>query len=262
MERANGSPAWPHDAALLDALGSAVIATDLEGRIFYWNSAAERLYGHSPGAMLGADVSELLITAADRDAGSEIMAAVLAGRRWTGEVSVRCADGSTRPVLITDSPLFRDGEVVGIIGVAEDLTEPRRARRDADLLATRLTGLARVTAELAAAGNVEEVTDIVVAQAADAVGADVASLVLLEGEMLRMIGVRGVAPDVETRWSQFPADSDVPIAVAATTGRAVVVIGDAEMQRQFPEMAERLEERSVIALPLAVEDRRLGAIGL
>src|SRR3954464_4335483 len=125
MERANGSPAWPHDAALLAALGSAVIATDLEGRIFYWNAAAERLYGHSPSAMLGADVSELLVMADDRETSADIMASVLAGQPWTGEFSVRCADGSTRPVRITDSPLFRDGEVVGILGVAEDMTDGR-----------------------------------------------------------------------------------------------------------------------------------------
>jgi PAS domain S-box-containing protein len=34
-------------AVLLDSLGQAVIATDLEGSIIYWNRAAEDLYGWS-----------------------------------------------------------------------------------------------------------------------------------------------------------------------------------------------------------------------
>jgi PAS domain S-box-containing protein len=254
--------AWPADVALLDAISAAVIATDLDGRIFYWNAAAERLYGYAPGDLLGAHAGELLVSPDDRDYGAEIMASVLAGTPWTGEFRVRTAVGGTIPVRITDSPLIRDGEVVGVIGVAEDLSAGTYARRDADLLATRLSRLARVTAELSAAETVEQVTDIVVAQAADAAEADVASLCLFDGDWLRMIGVRGVKAGVEDRWSRFPADSPVPVAVAAVEGRRIVLVGRAEMET-YPAMAAELDrEQSFVALPLAVDDRRLGAIGL
>lgn len=129
--------AWPPDTSLLDAVGSAVIATDLDGRIFYWNPAAERLYGYSPSSMLGANVGELLILPDDQSLAAEIMATVVAGGSWSGEFNVRCADAATRRVRITNSPLLRDGEVVGVIGVAEDHTERWRARGDADLRPAR-----------------------------------------------------------------------------------------------------------------------------
>ncbi len=32
-------------ARLLDVVGHAVIVTDLQGKIIYWNRAAEKLYG-------------------------------------------------------------------------------------------------------------------------------------------------------------------------------------------------------------------------
>ena len=32
-------------ARLLDAVGQAVIATDPQGKVVYWNRAAQRLYG-------------------------------------------------------------------------------------------------------------------------------------------------------------------------------------------------------------------------
>lgn len=254
---------WPPDADLLEAITSAVIATDLAGTILYWNSAAERLYGYSSETMAGADVSKLLVSPEDQDFGAEIMATVRAGGTWTGEFQVRCADGSLQPVRITDSPIFRDGDIVGIIGVADDISEARAARSDADLLATRMSRLARVTAELGAAENVEQVTDIVVAQAADAVNADIASLVLLEGDQLRMIGVRGLPAEVKDRWTTFAAGSRLPIATAATTGERVVVRGGAAMRERFPDLPIEVdEEECVIALPLAVSGRRLGAIGL
>jgi PAS domain S-box-containing protein len=252
---------WPTDAPLLDAIASAVIATDLEGRIFYWNAAAERLYGYGREQMLGANVAELLISPDDRELGAEIMARVLAGEQWSGEFQVRCAEGS-RAVRITDSPLVNDGVVVGVIGVAEDLTEGRVARRDADLLATRLTRLARVTAELSGAETVEQVTDIVVAQAADAVGAVIASMALLEGDTLRLIGVRGVDQGVRDRWSEFPADTQVPLAAAATSGRRILLTGRDQILSAYPAVELPSGERSSLSLPLHVEGRRLGAIGL
>jgi serine phosphatase RsbU (regulator of sigma subunit) len=111
--------------------------------------------------------------------------------------------------------------------------------------------------------TVEEVTNIVVAQAADAVGAGIASLVVLEGDTLRLIGIRGVTADVQDRWSVFPADSQVPLAAAATSGRRIVLTGRDAVLSAYPEMEiPPDEERSVIALPLAVEGRRLGAFGL
>ena len=32
-------------ARLLDAVGQSVVATDLEGKVTYWNGAAQELYG-------------------------------------------------------------------------------------------------------------------------------------------------------------------------------------------------------------------------
>ena len=46
-------------AHLLDAVEQAVIATDLEGTIIYWNSFAERLYGWSAAEALNANIMDI-----------------------------------------------------------------------------------------------------------------------------------------------------------------------------------------------------------
>jgi PAS domain S-box-containing protein len=109
------------DAALLDAIAAAVVATDTAGRIFYFNRAAEQLYGYSRQQMLGANVMELLVEPVDQISAEEIMASVLSGRRWSGQFRVRGSGGAAIVVRITDTPIIEHGRVVGVIGVAEDI---------------------------------------------------------------------------------------------------------------------------------------------
>jgi hypothetical protein len=62
--------------------------------------------------------------------GLEIMSLLREGKSWSGEFPVRRRDGTEIPVLVTDSPIRDgDGHLVGIIGVAVDLTERKQAER-------------------------------------------------------------------------------------------------------------------------------------
>jgi PAS domain S-box-containing protein len=114
-------PAWVPDAGLLDAIAAAVVATDRAGRIFYFNRAAEQLYGYSRQQMLGANVMELLVEPVDLISAEEIMSSVLSGHRWSGQFRVRRSGGAVIVVRITDTPISEHGRVVGVIGVAEDI---------------------------------------------------------------------------------------------------------------------------------------------
>ena len=58
-------PGWVQDAALLDAIAAAVVATDTTGKIFYFNRAGERLYGYAAEDMLGANVMQLFVEPVD-----------------------------------------------------------------------------------------------------------------------------------------------------------------------------------------------------
>lgn len=165
--------------------------------MLYANPAAEQLYGHRRAVLVGANVLDLLVGPVDRQWAEQIMAQVAAGQPWTGEFGVPHADGSTRTVRIIDSPVWRDGAVVAVVGVAEDITQSQAVQADADRLGARLAQLARVTAVLAAARDVQTVTDAVVTHAAAALGASVASLSLLTGsDTLTLVGIRGTPPAV------------------------------------------------------------------
>jgi PAS domain S-box-containing protein len=130
------------DSALLDAITAAVVATDTAGTIFYFNAAAEQLYGYPREAMLGANVMELLVEPVDELPAELIMATVLAGQTWSGQFRVRGHGGRTLVVRITDTPITERDRVVGVIGVAEPLSDElldgSPADADSDSMALRL----------------------------------------------------------------------------------------------------------------------------
>jgi two-component system cell cycle sensor histidine kinase/response regulator CckA len=124
---------------LLDAVGQAVIATDVAGRIVYWNRAAETLYGWTAAEMIGQS-SRVLVPPDMADYADVILARILAGEDWSGEFLVRRKDGSTFTAYVTDAVLRdRAGTIIGIVGLFTDVTAAKRVeerlRRSEALLA-------------------------------------------------------------------------------------------------------------------------------
>jgi PAS domain S-box-containing protein len=111
-------------AMLLDAVGQSVIATDLEGKVLYWNRAAEEIYGWSSEEALGRRLRDLTVSEESLEKAEEVGSELRAGRAWSGETLLRRKDGSYVPVLGTATPLFdHRRNLVGMIGVSTDISE-------------------------------------------------------------------------------------------------------------------------------------------
>jgi len=114
-------------ARLLDAVGQAVIAADPQGKVIYWNRAAQELYGWSAEEAIGRPIMEVTPSEDLMEQAEEIMNELMAGRSWTGELVVRRKDGTTFPALVTDTPAHdEEGNLVATIGVYTDITEHKR----------------------------------------------------------------------------------------------------------------------------------------
>ena len=140
-------------AGLLDAVGQAVIATDLQGRITYWNHQAEDLYGFSAEEMRGRSIMEITPSEEELERADEIMSELRAGKSWSGEFLVRRKDGTSFPSMVTDTPVHDEGgELIGIIGVSTDITERKQAeeeieRRDRQQAAVAELGLTALASD-------------------------------------------------------------------------------------------------------------------
>jgi serine phosphatase RsbU (regulator of sigma subunit) len=141
------------------------------------------------------------------------------------------------------------------------------ASREAEIAtARRLAALAGVALDLAAADSVDDLTRIVTVSGLGALGAHGAAIGVREdGEVLRLVLTEGLGEDAQGRYAEVPLDSPLPAAVAARTGRPVVLPDRAASLVFAPEMAEALISTGAeawVAFPLQVGSRNLGSLSV
>ncbi|MEO6638221.1 MAG: PAS domain S-box protein, partial [Ginsengibacter sp.] len=132
-------------ANLLNTIGQAAIATDLNGVVSYWNKAAETIYGWTTEEVTGKNIMLLTPSNANKEQAIAVMDDLKNGRSWAGEFKVQRKNGSEFPALVTNSPIYDEHDkLCGIIGISSDITEKKK-----------LEDLLDKTNQLARIGNYE-----------------------------------------------------------------------------------------------------------
>ncbi|MEG6510846.1 PAS domain S-box protein [Desulforamulus ruminis] len=112
----------------LEAADNAVVISDREGIIQWFNPSFLRLTGYSAGEALGQKTSLLKSGKQDRFFYQELWKKILAGKVWHGEIVNRhkSSDHYTEEMTITP---VRDerGEIVNFIAIKQDVTERKKA---------------------------------------------------------------------------------------------------------------------------------------
>jgi len=112
-----------------DLIQQAIIVTDLEGTIIYWNSYASTLYGWTHEEVMGKNVMHLIPTDLSITEGMAIMEQLKQGQSWSGKYRVKHKNGQSFLAHVHDSPFYnQQGQIAGIIGVSRDLTEELKAK--------------------------------------------------------------------------------------------------------------------------------------
>jgi PAS domain S-box-containing protein len=115
---ANGPAALERVRGLLRArMGDpiALIATQADGAIMFWNRGARRLYGWSETEAIGRNVVEVTPAVQSREAAAEVMAVLARGEPWEGEIVLRKRDGAPFRAYVADIPLGLAGDPAAII---------------------------------------------------------------------------------------------------------------------------------------------------
>jgi len=124
--------------SLFDNHPSSVFALDREGVYLEANAASERLAGYSAEDLNRMSFADVVLPE-DLPVTMAAFQAALGGTSQQLEVRVRHSDGHVVDVALIGVPIVTDpetGEVVGVYGIAEDVTERKRLTRTlADALA-------------------------------------------------------------------------------------------------------------------------------
>jgi PAS domain S-box-containing protein len=167
-------------AHLLDAVGQAVTAIDMQGKITYWNRRAQDLYGWSAEEVMDRLAVEVLVSEDQEERAGEIRSELRAGRSWSGEFVVRRRDGTTFPAMVTDTPVHDErGELIGIIGVSTDITERKRAEKEIERRTHQQAVVAELGLQALANNGLQSLMDEAVACVARTLGVEYAKIVEL-----------------------------------------------------------------------------------
>ncbi|HUL30293.1 MAG TPA: MEDS domain-containing protein [Thermodesulfobacteriota bacterium] len=106
--------------SLLDQTRSAVMATNIEGKVVFWNKFAERLFQRKEEEVLGKNVSAIL--------SPHRVTTFKQSSYWEGELIGERKDGSLFPMFLTNT-ILRDprGKVAGMVLAANDMTKQKEA---------------------------------------------------------------------------------------------------------------------------------------
>jgi two-component system, sensor histidine kinase and response regulator len=119
--------------AIFDAVADAIVTIDRDGRIQQWSSGAQRIFGYSPGEIVGVDVTMLMPPshrAEHADHARSYLRTRLANMIGVGrEMTAVRKDGSEFPIELNVSEV-RNGDEVFYTGILRDITERERAKAE------------------------------------------------------------------------------------------------------------------------------------
>jgi PAS domain S-box-containing protein len=107
----------------------AVAVLDTDGTIVQWNTTAEELFGWDRADVIGEELP--MIPDSIVEEAQEYHDRVVAGEQFTGlEYPMELRDGSRIETSVSIAPHFdTDGDVAGIVLIAEDITERKERQR-------------------------------------------------------------------------------------------------------------------------------------
>ncbi|WP_421657842.1 PAS domain S-box protein [Leptothermofonsia sp. ETS-13] len=118
-------------ANLLNQVRNAVICTDLEGTIIYWNRFAETLYQWTADEVIGRSLFEVIVLADQQEVIAAAFAKLQQNQCTEGEFLLQRKDGSTFPVLAATSALQnKQGQYIGYVGVSIDISDRKHMENE------------------------------------------------------------------------------------------------------------------------------------
>ena len=127
IKRSQANVQTRYQAALIENILDAIIATDMDYRITSWNEAAEKTYGWKSDQVLGELLSEKLSPEYANASRDQVIKSFVEDGAWQGEVIHHHKDGTALHIFGSVS-LLKDNNnnPIGVVSVNRDITKQKR----------------------------------------------------------------------------------------------------------------------------------------
>ncbi len=245
----------------------AVVENPVEGRPWRSDATGGRNVVRSGRSELHPRVTDELLRSVPEDEirdaledlpNSSVLIVTLGRERPLGALTlVRAGSGRS----FTDAEIRLAEELGRRAGLAIDNARLFAAERQ---IADRNAVLQELTAALAGAMTIKQVTDVLVRKGIAAMGATAGLLGLIDGDRVSVdvLGRFGYEVDEGSVWRGFPLDGDHPLSESIRESRAVVVSDRESLIRRYPALRTGGGDRdqALVCLPLTIHGSSLGGI--
>ena len=178
---------------------------------------------------------------------------------FTGEIPTLSGEQRTW-ITNWDAIKNMQGEVVAINLTVQEITERKRTER-------QLATLHELTAALSQAVTPQQVAQAIAEKTLDALNAQVAVVARLASDntSVEVLSTQGLAEGVSNRFAYMSAEDDYPITEVIQTRQPIWIESREVYLERYPHVEALLEatgSQSSFSLPLIVDDRAIGALGI
>ncbi len=264
-ERKSAEARMRMQSAALASAANGIVITDREGVITWVNPAFSKLTGYSFEESVGKNPRLLKSDEQSPIFYQNLWKTILAGEVWSGETVNRRKDGSLYTEEQSITPVRDDkGEISHFIAIKQDITERKRAAREAQRNLERIHALREIDRAIGSTLDLKVILDILLEKIELFIPIAAASTVKLFNRPtgdLEALACRGID---ETTWkSQHPGIAITAARRVAETRAPLTILN--LLQSSFipdPELVLMWGLVSYLGVPLIAHDRVLGVLNL
>ncbi|MEO8674464.1 MAG: EAL domain-containing protein [Casimicrobiaceae bacterium] len=234
-ERRNADDRLRFQAMLLNTVGDAVMASDMEETISYWSAAAETLYGWTAEEAIGRKMLDMVRPAALQHAHSGAKFDVTHGEVWRGEKVGHHRDGTTFPVSLTLAPVLdENGILTGLVSVSRDISDAKNAERQIRNIARQQGLIAAFSQRALASSDLDTLLDEAASAVVDGMAAPFCKVLQIAPDM------HSVVERADRGFHELGADrhfsdggTSAPVDFVLKN-LELLVVDDFELETRFP----------------------------
>lgn len=132
---------------ILEHISQCVIATDMEGKVTYWNRACERIFGYDRGEILDSSIKKIYPSVV-KEQFYEDLKQLRDGQKVEGQWKTLTKDGKSRWVDINATPVKNDeGKPESIVATAHDIQELKQVEKELEENKARAQAILETTVD-------------------------------------------------------------------------------------------------------------------
>jgi len=241
---------------------ASVVITDMQGAIEYVNPKFTQVTGYAFDEVRGQNPRVLKSGEMPEEVYRQLWATIMAGNEWRGEFYNKKKNGELFWEAASISPVRSpDGRITHYVAVKEDITEQKRMEAAARIHTQQLEALRATTADLTRELELTRLLHLLIARAADLVGASSATVYLWEPAQAMMVPAAWHGLGDWQASIRHPVGHGIAGMVAET--RQGVLANDYRTSRYAnPVTLQHTTVTASLGEPLLYRDEFIGAITL